>query len=519
MLPTHSALVSGSEQPQYLFIPDSGFLFMLKCFSLRRLFVVVFISFLSTGCNEKQISAEPEIVARVGERTITAREFQLNYEFGFSSLKKTPNRKLSYLESMINELMLSLEGYRLGLDKTERVQKLEADLLQELLIEEHLRTQVTETIAVSDEEIRDAITGSKVRWKFRYWTETNLAAAELVYELMLEQGYANVVAERLALEEIRRDPRDLETGYLTWLETPAELLQAIKDLQIGELSKPIALDDNFFLIQIIDIRREAIAEYDYEYLYNRYEQILFQRRLKDATSRYITGFMTAKNVVVKGDAFQILLEALVEWKRQDDKTRTFSDAIEDALQTEPALQKLDRNSGKVLITFKGGRWSLKEFIARIDPARLKITPGAKQQFHAHLKREIALTLRNDLLAKEAISEELHESESIQNQLRAWRDKWVYQEIRRQYLTQNDLDSPLSDLTDSTGSVLHLKQTRSLLDQKLELLRKTNTVRIYEAVLETVSVTDFKKSRWADVFLFKNSSKRPAIPIVDPVFRL
>ncbi len=117
------------------------------------------------GCDRKQIDSEPDIVAQVGERTITAREFQLNYEFGFSHLKKTPDRKLSYLECMINETLLSIEGYRLGLDKTERVQKLKARLLEELLVEELLRKQVSENITVSDEEIRDAITRSKVRWK------------------------------------------------------------------------------------------------------------------------------------------------------------------------------------------------------------------------------------------------------------------------------------------------------------------------------------------------------------------
>ena len=132
-----------------------------------------------------------------------------------------------------------------------------------------------------------------------------------------------------------------------------------------------------------------------------------------------------------------------------------------------------------------------------------------------MKREIGLTVRNDLMAKEAISKGLHESEAVRNQLRAWRDKWVYQEMRQQYLIQNDLNPPLTELADSTRSAAHLKQTQLFLEQKLGLLRKTNTVQIYETVLDTISVTDFKKSRWANVFLFKNSSKRPVIPTVDP----
>ncbi|MCH7681012.1 hypothetical protein IID10_16880 [candidate division KSB1 bacterium] len=198
------------------------------------------------GCNRKQIDSEPDIVARIGERTITAREFQLNYEFGFAHLKKTPDKKLSYLECMINETLLSMEGYRLGLDKTERVQGLEARLLEELLVEELLRTQVSATITVTDEETRDAITRSKVRWRLRYWVEPDFDAADRVYQKMQRQGYANVVQELLTNNEVGFAPKDFETDYLTWLDVPPELLDAIKNLQIGEISNPIELNKVYF---------------------------------------------------------------------------------------------------------------------------------------------------------------------------------------------------------------------------------------------------------------------------------
>ena len=467
------------------------------------------------GCNRKQIDSEPDIVARIGERTITAREFQLNYEFGFAHLKKTPDKKLSYLECMINETLLSMEGYRLGLDKTERVQGLEARLLEELLVEELLRTQVSATITVTDEETRDAITRSKVRWRLRYWVEPDFDAADRVYQKMQRQGYANVVQELLTNNEVGFAPKDFETDYLTWLDVPPELLDAIKNLQIGEISNPIELNQVYFLIQVIDIRREAISEYDYQNTHARFKQILFHRKLKSETAHFVSEFMTPKNVVVKGEAFRTLANALAQWQQQNDKTRAFSEAIEKAGETEPALQKLQRHLGETLATFDGGRWSLQDFIDRIDPARLKTESAGKQRLRKHLKREIALTVRNYLLAKEAASGGLHKSPAVQNQLRAWRDKWVYEEMRRSYLTRNGVGPPLTELVNPDA---HFEQTQVLLEQKIALLKKTNTVRINETVLDTIAVTDFKKSRWANVFLFKNSNSRLAVPTVDPAWR-
>jgi len=59
---------------------------------------------------------------------------------------------------MINEALLSQEGYRLGLDNSERVKNQEAQLLEELLVEELFREKVDENITISDDEIKDAIT-------------------------------------------------------------------------------------------------------------------------------------------------------------------------------------------------------------------------------------------------------------------------------------------------------------------------------------------------------------------------
>jgi hypothetical protein len=78
---------------------------------------------------------------------------------------------------------------------------------------------------------------------------------------------------------------------------------------------------------MIDIRREAVSEYDYESTFKRFEQILFQRKLAGATSRYVADFMTTKNVVIKGEAFQTLAEALLEWQQESDSTETFSEAM------------------------------------------------------------------------------------------------------------------------------------------------------------------------------------------------
>jgi hypothetical protein len=144
-----------------------------------------------------------------------------------------------------------------------------------------------------------------------------------------------------------------------------------------------------------------------------------------------------------------------------------------------------------------------------------------------------------LLAKEAIAHGLHKSLAVENRLQAWRDKWVYEEIRRfytksitiddfgvedffrnnksRYRTRNGIEPVFTDFANQARQSAYFEQTHLLLEKKIQLLKKVHKVQIYKAVLDTVSVTNFEKSRWANLVLFKNSTGKMAIPIVDPAW--
>ena len=118
-----------------------------------KILVIICVAIIINGCEQKEKDSRTDYVAHIGKHGITVKEFQLNYEFGFAHLKKGQNRKLSYLENMISEKLLALKGYRLGLDKTERVQNREKQLLEELLVEELFFKEVDEKVQISSQEI------------------------------------------------------------------------------------------------------------------------------------------------------------------------------------------------------------------------------------------------------------------------------------------------------------------------------------------------------------------------------
>ncbi len=495
---------------------------------------------IASGCSKKA-GPEDVVVATVGDQSITVADFRRNYEFGLPHLKRDPDRKKSYLDYMIKEKVLSLEGYELGLDKSQRVQKLEQDLANELLIEELFRQEVNDKIHITPEEIKEAINRSKVTFKLRYWFEPNVDFADRVYQAMHERGYNAVVEDILKSNpEVHLKPKDFETDYISWLDVSDKVLDAIKELPIGAISAPIEMDGNYFIFQIEDIRRDAVTENEYQSKAESFRKILFYRKLPQEAGRYVSEFMTPKNVVTKGPAFHKLGSALAEWKAKKAKDQiSFPDAVANAQESDGALLELKKSIDEPLVTFAGGQWTIKDFLKSFDPKSVKAEPDDRNGLLNDLNQQIVMNIRDSFLVKEAKKRGLQKSPTVKKELQAWRDKWVYEECRRlyneglkisdeqasdyfahfrdRYKIRWDDDPTFAEFRNQARRDAYIQHAQNILNQKVDSLAAYFPIQINKAVLDTINTIESEKSRWMSLQVFKRSSNRLAVPMVDPAW--
>lgn len=507
---------------------------------ITRLPLVVLWVLCTFGCN-KHIESDVVVLAQVGDKIITVDDFRYNYEFGFPHLKKGPDRKRSYLEYMIKEKILACAGYRLGLNEADRVQRLEKELLEELLVEEFFKSEVHNKIRITDDEVHDAITKSKVKWKLRYWVEPNFDYANRIYQAMRKHGYSAVVDEILSSnpDGILKS-EDFETDYLTFLDVPLELLAAIKDLPLGEISDPIEMNEMYFIFQIVDIRRESLLEDEYQTQADRYRNILFYRKVKNEAQSFVVDFMTPKNVVTNGNAFRKLADALYEWQNNDEKsTKEFIEVIQSTNDVESAIFHLKQYFSKTLVVFEGGQWTISDFLTRFDTSSIKADSKSKNEFRAELNQAIAIKVRNYFFIIEALARKFDQNSSVQDQLQKWRDKWVYKETKSHYIlhlkiTENHAreyflrnkdkykirweDNPTFEkFALQAKRDAYIDSAQVILTHNIDSLRAVFPVIINQGILDTIEVLDSQKSRWISVQVFKQSSNRMSQPIVDPAW--
>jgi len=460
---------------------------------------------LSCNYNQSRNNEIETVLAKIGNETITVNEFRNNYELGFSNLKSGENKKKTYLNYMINEKLLMLEGYEIGLEKSENVLNAIESLKRELLIESLIKIKVKDKLRVTEDEIKESINKSKVRFKFRYWFESTKEKAKTVVLEMQQKGYAKVIEDILLNNpENRINPKFLETDYLNYEQVPPEILIAIKDVPYGEISDPVEINNKFYIFQVLDIRRNAVTENEYKSKASSVEQVIFYQKLEKALIEYGTKLLDSKKIKTKRKAFNILADAIWEWKNIDKNTRmNFVEYLSDSNCKIMAFEKMITNSDDLFFEYEKGSISIKEFINYFDTSKFLNDFKSKKEFKNYLHSKVALTIRDIFLVKEANLNKLGETQSLQKEILLWENKWVYEELRSQTAKA------------FSGNINAHQEIKSALTNKIEELRNTNQVEIYESILDTINVVDFEKSKWATMQIFKSGSNRPAYPVVDP----
>jgi len=494
---------------------------------LSSLWILLFVS-----CDQQSKDKKEVILATVGNEKITVEDFRRNYEFGLPHLKIEPNRKLSYLNYMIYEKILSLEGYKLGFDNSQRVKKSEKKILDELLVEELFIKNVNSKIEVEPEEIRKAILKSQVNWKMNYWFEKSEEQAYFIQGEMTKNGFKNTIDKILRNNpEVNLQISDFETDYINWLEIAPEILDKIINLKINEISEPIKMENGYFIFEIQDIQREPISDSSIEDKHERFRQVLYYRKLKEKAGQYVVSVMEPKNVKTKGKVLFELTNQFLDWKREGSELK-FNDFVEE--QNNSLLSK-------VLVSFDKQNWTVADFLEKFEPKKINDKTLNINKTGGEISKQIALQVRNYVLIELALESNLDENASLKKQMKEWQDKWVYDETRRHYLKgfkisddeakdffENNIKSfqinvnetPKYDEFKTTAKKFaYIQQADSILVNKIDSLKKIYTININEAVLDTIKTIDFEKSRWQSLQVFKRSTNRLAAPIVDPAWKI
>ena len=431
---------------------------------------------------------EKAVVATVGGEPIYARDFVLNYEFGFAHLFRSDNPPLAYLNRIVEEKLLALEGIRRGLLSDRDLAWRREDLFQELLVEQVFERYVNARVFVSEEEVTEAIQEERTSFRLRYVPARTAEHARRMREEARLRGMPALVEELVAgSRELNLHPSEFESPYITGHELHPELLAAIIDLPVGQISEPVPHNGQYLLIELLDVRTEPVPSSAAERA--PYERVVFHRKAKALAREFIRSMMEPLEVRVRPATYRRMREALWQaYGSAPPEGRLLSALMAPGSSVADSLRAL---AEIVLITTADGDWTVRDFLEAFPATRYPLRHDSRESFENDLYDAIGLAVRDRYFVRRAMQEGLDRDPELRHELSLWTDKWVSRAMRE----------ALSASEESVG-------------ETFRRLRRRYPVVIHRAVLDTLTLSEPGR---AGLTVLKGHTLRPAFPVADPLW--
>ncbi|TVQ11327.1 MAG: hypothetical protein EA364_10805 [Balneolaceae bacterium] len=501
---------------------------------------LLMLVFVSCSGNESHIP-EDQILARVGDHVITAREFQLNYEFGFPHLMQGENRKEEYLHRMIAELLIAQRGYELQIDTLSSIRNAVQTMREERVIEEVFNHFVLSNIEISRKEIEYEVNKTAVSVQFRYLPAANRTHAERLRQQLLEDSFETVAAQFVTdvFDATNDQIAERFTSRVTKaVDVNPELISHLQDLELHTPSEPIQYQDQWYIFMVHNIIRTPLSPYDIANRSVSARKVLYNTKAMQMAAEFVNETMTPFNVETNRSTFERIVPHLFELYEQGTPAGTLWNRISEGRRTESYYRELYAVRSEPLVYTSIGTWSVERFFRTFNTGRYQLRPDTPESFTLRFSDVIALVVRDVVLLEKARAERLEESFDVQRDIRRWQDKWVFQETRNRILDtlafNNDVvmqfvnseSSPYPEqirgrsFNDYQEGSIH-RFRRDFLAQALmnaaEEFKQIHKVTINYAMLDTITVSQSSANPNMSLQVFNQNSNRMAYPVLDPIW--
>ena len=334
---------------------------------------------------------ETQIVAVVGNINISAKEFLLNYEFGPAFLKRSKESKKRYLTVMIYEKLLAIEGYKSGLDQNENVVRSCKAYLEDIMTEELFKEEVMSQAEVSDTEIESAIPLEKMQVSLRWLYSVDKQDIFNLWNLMNRGVSFDSLYSLQFNNKISENDRSLNSSFFRLQLKNPQLAIIVNKLIPGEYSKPIHVDDGWYIVLIDNIWTNVLAtETEMNKVRHELERSIYKQKLDKVSDKYVQELMNAENPVIDQQVFSRIVYYLnqnILYPRSYHPDLLRKLLPENSEDTDPDINKYQ---DQILVRSKSFQIRLQDFSDWYRPrmAYLKFSPDSAENFILSVQQTI-----------------------------------------------------------------------------------------------------------------------------------
>ncbi len=258
-----------------------------------------------------QVEDPESIVARVGEREITAQDYgkALRARWkGVRNVEAARAAKPLVLERLIRDELMISEALSRGYGDTPEVERVVSASETQLLIPRILSEVVAADIEVTQEEMESYYEEHKNQYhrpprvRIGQITVAERAEAERLAELLRQGADLAWLARQHSIDDFKDAGGD--RGWATPKRSGDPIEEALLDAQPGDVLGPAAVGENFLVVRVIT--REEQGVYDFQEVSGNVRQAVNNREFQLALHDYIQKLRSRSEIVVNEDVLATL---------------------------------------------------------------------------------------------------------------------------------------------------------------------------------------------------------------------
>jgi PPIC-type PPIASE domain len=482
------------------------------------------------------------IVASIGNRNITAQEFLFNYEFGPAFTRRDKDSRQRYLNFIIYEKLLALEGYTRHIDTTEGARQTLAEIEGDLATEELYKDDVRGKVKITEEEIDDGLRKTQINLTVKWLYTRSDDEATRLYEKFIGGTAFDSLFETQLSDSVKAEDRSIETTRFKLEMANPVLAHVLDTLHDGTVSTPIKVPDGYYIIKVVDRSKNLLmTESENTQLHSDVERALAQQKSDSLSDLYLQKIMTGEHPSIIRKPFDLLQTYLAKkilspqefsnWKLTERLLERWGqfDFMNIAKYEEQKLVELSRHT-----------YTVKDYLVwyRAREYNIRLDISSPKAFFVSFEQTIWRMVRDKLLIERAINRGLQKRDNVKKQMQWWMDKVVYKLVRGGIVDSIQLNDSLLNkyhvdhqkrYLDGNGTLIPFEKakenvlrdfysdelTKRLLHRILQL-KERYKVNVHDKELMTLPIDDDFNPSAIDVYVVKKGGTfpRPAFPSID-----
>ncbi len=509
---------------------------------LRNPIIYLIIGLFFFSCSDKDKTPKEEIVAKVGGRIITKDEFKSSYEFSVHLFRRGTNSRKTYLNYMVNELLVANEGFTHGFNKKRYVTSRIANRSNNNLLEAFYTKHIYNKVTIPEEKIIDVLKKSTIKFRLLILPTPSLEKAAEAYDVAIKSDLGDYIDTQINKLEIKNANRkNFETDWMDYLEMPPEMFAKIQNLEIGKPSKPIPYNNGYAIFQIINLERKAIKsdELIYGSKRKKIKERLFNIESDRIVHELMDSILTPLNVKISSRIIGKLVKPLYAWVYAGipDRGSIVYNLNSVSDTSKNYLKELKELLPEKLYTTTEGTVTVEDYFNYMNYHR-KIINLSKNPYDLEnrLYAEVGTMIKNKKFISIAKKEGFEDSIKIKNDLKVWEQKFTYDLFRKNLIreitvTEEEMEKYFKErwrelrisnvdttrfykYEDDVYNAILFEKHSKLLETEISKLKKKYPVVINENVLNSIELNDGPKSAETSLFVIKKFSGERLVPTAD-----